>query len=70
MSKYPSCSQCGHILNPNLEDDCEKYYIINGEIYCQCCFEDWLKDGLYENMDTFAESLGIPMVYVRSELYG
>ena len=26
--KYPTCSQCDHELNPELEDDCEKYYLV------------------------------------------
>ena len=42
--KYPTCSQCDHELNPELEDDCEKYYLVGGEIYCKFCFQDWLRD--------------------------
>lgn len=60
--KYPVCSQCEHELNPELEDDCEKYYLVGGEIYCKYCFEDYARDWLYENMDDFADLIGIQKV--------
>lgn len=64
-TKFPVCAQCGHTLNPNLEDDCEKYYIVGGEIYCKYCFEDYAKDWLDENMDEFAELIGIQKVGIE-----
>lgn len=60
--KYPTCSQCDHELNPELEDDCEKYYMVCGEIYCKYCFEDYARDWLDENMDDFADLIGIQKV--------
>ena len=60
--KYPVCSQCDHELNPVLEDDCEKYYVVSGEIYCKYCFEDYARDWLDENMDDFADLIGIQKV--------
>ena len=66
MKTYPICVKCGHTLNPTLEDDCEKYYLISGEIYCKYCFEEYAKDWLDENMDEFAALLEIPKVEVLS----
>ena len=63
--KYPACAKCGHTLNPNLEDDCEKYYLVGGEIYCKYCFEEWAKGWLDENMDEFASFAGIPVAFVE-----
>lgn len=60
--KYPVCSQCEHELNPELEDDSEKYYLVGGEIYCKYCFEDYARDWLDENMDDFADLIGIQKV--------
>ena len=51
MKKYPECSQCTHTLNPVLEDDCEKYYIVDGEIYCKFCFKDYVLDWIDTNLD-------------------
>lgn len=65
MRKYPVCSKCGHILNPNLEDDCEKYYLIDGEIYCKFCFEEWIEYKVKDDPDEIAGLLNIPMIYVE-----
>lgn len=64
--KYPVCAQCGHTLNPHMEDDCEKYYIVGKEIYCKYCFEDYMKEFLEDNMDEIAEAIGIPVVRVEA----
>ena len=65
--KYPVCSQCGHELNPVLEDDCEKYYLVGGEIYCKYCFQDWLRDLVEDEPDLLADALNIRMVFVEEE---
>lgn len=64
-TKYPICAQCGHTLNPNLEDDCEKYYLIGGEIYCKFCFQDWLHDLVDDDPDVLADALNIVKAYTE-----
>lgn len=66
--KYPVCSQCEHDLNPELEDDCEKYYLVGGEIYCKYCFQDLLKDLVDDDPDVLAEALNIVKVYTEEGL--
>lgn len=61
MKKYPTCSHCGHVLNPNIEDGCEKYALINGDIYCEYCLSDYLKDEVDENAFSVAEALRFPV---------
>lgn len=65
--KYPVCSQCEHELNPELEDDCEKYYLVGGEIYCKYCFQDWLRDLVEDEPDLLADALNIRAVFVEEE---
>ena len=60
MKKYPECSQCTHTLNPVLEDECEKYYIVDGEIYCKFCFKDYVLDWIDTNLDEIAGMMDIP----------
>lgn len=63
---YPVCPECEHTLNPHLEDDCAKVYILpNGELRCSCCFRDWLKDHIEENLDDVAGALDIPILYTE-----
>lgn len=66
--KYPTCSQCGHELNPVLEDDCEKYYLVEGETYCKYCFQDWVKNQVDKYPDDLADALNIMKVYVEEWL--
>ena len=66
--KYPVCSQCDHELNPELEDDCEKYYLIGGEIYCKFCFQDWLHDLVDDKPDVLADALNIVKVYTEESI--
>lgn len=65
MKKYPECSQCTRTLNPVLEDDCEKYYIVDGEIYCKFCFKDYVLDWIDTNLDEIAGMMDIPVVRVE-----
>ena len=66
--KYPVCSQCEHELNPVLEDDCEKYYLVGGNIYCKYCFQDWVKNQVDKYPDDLAEALNIQKVYTEEWL--
>lgn len=66
--KYPVCGQCDHELNPVLEDDCEKYYLVGGEVYCKYCFQDWLKDMIDEDPDSLADALDIKRVFVEEQI--
>ena len=66
--KYPTCSQCDHELNQELEDDCEKYYLVGGEIYCKFCFQDWLRDLVDDDPDVLADALNIQKVYTEEGL--
>lgn len=61
---YPICDKCDHILNPNLEDDCDAYYVVGGEKYCQYCFTDWLKEYAEESPEVLAAALNIIRVEV------
>ena len=63
--QYPTCANCGAEINPNRFDDCEKYYMVGGEIMCKVCFKDWLLDWIETNMDDVAELAGVPVVEVR-----
>ena len=61
---YPKCFNCGHIMNPAAEDDCDRLYQLpTGELYCPPCFRDYLEDELENSMDLFADALGIPVLY-------
>lgn len=66
--KYPACSQCSRSLNPNISDDCDRYYIVGGEIYCADCFKDWLHDIVDDEPDVMADALNIMRVYVEEEV--
>lgn len=61
---FPVCSQCDHVLNPYLEDDCESYYIVGGEIYCKYCFQEWLRDLIDSDPERVASALEIQCVAV------
>ena len=52
-------------MNPELEDDCEKYYLVGGEIYCKFCFQDWLRDLVDNDPDMLADALNIMKIYVE-----
>lgn len=67
--RFPSCDKCGRILNPFLYDDCEKYYVIDGEAYCRDCLKEWLIDLVNDDPDGTAMVLDIPSVYVGGRTY-
>lgn len=58
MAKHPVCSKCGHMLDPTLEDDCDRYAVIGGEVYCKFCLSDFLRDEMDEAPFFVAERLG------------
>ena len=62
--KYPKCAKCDAELNPNKWDDCEKYYLVGGEIYCKDCFKEWLEEWIKLNLDDVAELAGVDVVEV------
>ena len=62
--KHPRCSQCDAVLDPARWDDCEKYYIVGGEIYCSDCFKDWALDWMETNLDDLARAIDVPVVEV------
>ena len=62
--RYLVCDQCDAELNPNKWDDCEKYYNVNGEIYCKDCFKDYVLERVEIDLDAMAEFLGIEVVNV------
>lgn len=64
MRRHPVCAKCDAELNPNLWDDCEKYYLVNGEIYCKDCFKDYALERVENDLDALAEFLGIEVVNV------
>lgn len=61
---YPVCAKCDAVLNPNLWDDSEKYYMVDGEVYCKNCFKDYLKDLIETDLDLVAEAIGVSVVEV------
>ncbi len=63
--KYHICAHCDAELNPNLWDDCEKYYVVGGEIYCKDCFKEWIVAWVEENLDEAAAFVDVPVVYVE-----
>lgn len=63
---YPICNFCEHPLNPNAEDDCDRVFVLpNGELCCPPCFKDYLLDKIDDDMDLFADALGIPVLYTE-----
>lgn len=63
---YPSCDKCGHLMNPVIEDDCDKLYLLQtGELYCEPCFKEYLKNMVDDDPDELAGELGIPVLYVE-----
>ena len=53
-------------MNPAAEDDCDRLYLLsNGELYCPPCFKDYLLDKIDDDMDLFADALGIPVLYTE-----
>lgn len=61
---YPVCAKCDAVLNPNLWDDSEKYYMVDGKVYCKDCFKDYLEDLIETDLDLVATSLGFSVVEV------
>lgn len=63
---YPVCAECGHTLNPALEDDCDRYYILpTGESVCAYCFQDWVRNLIEDDPGTVAAALGVPICFVN-----
>lgn len=60
-SRKPICSQCGHTLNPLFEDGCDRYALVDGEVYCEYCLGDYLHDWVGQDVFGVAEQLGIPV---------
>lgn len=53
------CSQCEHVF-----EEFEPYTVINGEIHCQDCSDEWMLDKLKEKFgkyrDQIMEMMGLP----------
>lgn len=64
MREWPVCAHCDAEINPNLWDDCEKYFIVGGEVYCKDCFKDWLQEWIEGNLDEVAAAIDVPVVEV------
>ena len=62
--KFPVCDKCDAEINPDKYDDCEQYYIVEGETLCKDCFKDWLLEWAELNLDDVAELAGVPVVEV------
>lgn len=41
------------------------FVLPNGELCCPPCFKDYLLNELDNNMDLFADALGIPVLYTE-----
>jgi hypothetical protein len=53
-------------MNPTAEDDCDRLYVLStGELYCPSCFKNYLLDMIDDDMDLFADALGIPVLYTE-----
>ena len=57
----PVCARCGHVLDPEIEDNCDRYAVIAGEIVCEFCLADHLRDEAQEDPFHVAEALGFPV---------
>lgn len=62
--RYPACANCDAEINPVKYDDCEEYYLVEGEIYCKDCFKEWLEEWIELNLNDVAELAGVPVVEV------
>lgn len=54
------CSQCDVTLSPYDSSLCH-YYDVGGEIYCEDCFKDWVKDYLDSNPEDIAKLMNVPV---------
>lgn len=61
---YPVCTKCDAEINPHKYEDCEQYYLVEGENMCKDCFKDWLLDWIQTNLDEVAFAIGVPVVEV------
>lgn len=66
--RYPACSRCGHTLNPKLEDGCDRYARVGGEIYCEYCLQDYLRDEVDEKPFEVAEAVGLDIFKTMVEM--
>ena len=62
---YPVCAKCGAELNPNKWDDCEKYYDMDGEIYCKDCFKERVLEWAENHLDEMAAVLDVPVIEIN-----
>ena len=62
---YPTCFQCDAEINPGKGDDCEKYYIVEDQVYCKDCFKEWVLDYVETNLDDVAALFDVPVVEVE-----
>ena len=62
---YPICDKCDAEINPNIWDDCEKYYLIEDKVHCRECFIAWVEDWLRTSPDEVAFALGVEVVEVQ-----
>ena len=64
--QWPVCGKCGHVLNPRLEDDCEKYFLVEGVGYCVYFFGAYLRDEAAAEPERLAQALGVGVVWVET----
>ena len=62
---YPTCFKCDAEINPGKWDDCEKYYIVEDQVYCKDCFKEWVLDYVETNLDDVAALFDVPVVEVE-----
>ena len=66
MRKHLVCAKCDIEINPDVWDGCEKYYSVDGEIYCAECFREWVLEWIDTDLDEVARVLDVPVVEVRA----
>jgi hypothetical protein len=59
-SKKMSCSHCEIEFDPE-DSSLSHWYEIGGEMYCEDCFKDWVKDYLESNPEDIAKLMNVPV---------
>ena len=65
--KFLHCVKCGQEINPHKYDDCEKYYGTDDGPMCKECYSVYEKEWLENNLDEFAELVGVPVIEVKED---
>ena len=64
-NKFPVCQECGDEINPELYENCDRYFVSNGRVLCRDCFLTESKEYMETETDSFAEMIGAKVVHIE-----